>query len=300
MEVVTQVLIMSILIIIGMALYKIKIIDNSSIKTLSNIVVHIANPAAVFLAFRLQYSEKLMQRLGYALLLAGVVYIVVIAGATLFVRNKDREKQSIERVSAVLSNCGFMGIPLVRGIFGDEGVFFLAAFIAVNNLVTWTYGVAMISGNASFKSLLKTVNSPMIYAIFLGFIFYAFKIPIPEVPLSTIELLAGMTMPSAMLAAGGTIVQADFKKVAKNIKIYYVSIIKLIIIPLLLYFVFLSLPRDGLIMSVHLTACACPTATLCTVLAIRYDKDGVYASEIFAVATLLSMLTIPLIIQLPF
>ncbi|MCL2087391.1 MAG: AEC family transporter [Oscillospiraceae bacterium] len=315
MAVMTQVSIMSLLIMLGMVLYKIKIIDKPAVKTLSDIVVFIANPAAVFLAFRMEYSEELAYRLGYAFLLAALCYVVVILCAVFLVRGAPSQRRAVERVSVVLSNCGFMGIPLVQGLYGGEGVFFLAAFIAGNSVVTWTYGVFVIRNatliandikpsiaskiGTTLKSLPAMLNTPMIYAILLGTLFFTFKIPLPDIPLRTIGLLGNMTLPCAMLAAGATVIQADFKKLIKNLRLYYVCFLKLIIVPLAVYGVFLLLPRDELIMRVHLTASACPTAVLCTVIAVKHDCEGVYSSEIFAVVTLLSMVTLPLVIQLP-
>ena len=40
---------------------------------------------------------------------------------------------------------------------------------------------------------------------------------------------------------------------------------------------------------------ACPCAVTGTMMAMRYDKDYEYASQVFVVCTLLSMVTIPLL-----
>ena len=59
---------------------------------------------------------------------------------------KEGKDTAIERFSSVYSNCGFMGIPLVNAMFGSEGVFYLTAFITVFNILAWTHGIIIISG----------------------------------------------------------------------------------------------------------------------------------------------------------
>ena len=51
---------------------------------------------------------------------------------------------------------------------------------------------------------------------------------------------------------------------------------------------------DGILMGVLTIATASPTATMCMIFAVKYDKNSTYASELFAVTTLLSLITIPL------
>ena len=60
--------------------------------------------------------------------------------------------------------------------------------------------------------------------------------------------------------------------------------------------VFLFLFRiDHDIAYTTLIAASCPTATTMTMMAIRYNKNYTYASEIFAFTTVLSMVTIPVV-----
>jgi predicted permease len=42
---------------------------------------------------------------------------------------------------------------------------------------------------------------------------------------------------------------------------------------------------------------ACPAATTGTMMALRYDKDFRFSSQVFVVSTLLSMITIPVVIS---
>ncbi|MCL1824165.1 MAG: AEC family transporter [Oscillospiraceae bacterium] len=303
MEVIRQVFIMFLLISAGFIIYKLKIINKEGTHALSSVVIYISNPATLFIAFQITSENNDITGLGYSFLLSLISLVIAIIVTFLLIRGKNQKKTAVEQISLILTNCGFMGIPLVRGVFGDEGVFYLAAFIAVNNLAVWTLGVVKMQGGG-FKLkpayILSILKSPAIIAIAFGVITFVLNVKLPALGLEVISYAANLTTPLAMLVAGATIACVDFKALVKKLRVLYLSFLRLIAIPFLTYAVFLLIPMpDSLIKGVILAAAACPSAAMCVILAVKYDGDSIYASEIFAAATLLSMITLPLIMALP-
>ena len=302
MDVIRQVVIMFLLIAVGFLSYKLKIIDSAGTRALSSVVIHIANPATLFIAFQLESDVNFSERitgLGLAALLSVISLIISVSTAFLLIRGENKRK-AVEQLSLILTNCGFMGIPLVRGVLGDEGVFYLAAFIAVNNLAVWTLGVIkMQGGRVSLACVLNTLKSPPIIAIALGAAAFILRVKIPGVALETIGYAANLTTPLAMLTAGASIACVDLKSLLKKSRLIYISFLRLIIIPLLTYASFLPFKANPLMSGAVLAAAACPSAAMCVILAVRYGGDSIYASEIFAATTLLSMITLPVIMALP-
>ena len=89
----------------------------------------------------------------------------------MIIRSKDKEGQLIERFSCLYSNCAFMGIPLIQGVYGTEGVFCLTAYVTMFNLCSWTHGVVMMKGGKpNFKQMLKSLLSPSIIVTIIGII----------------------------------------------------------------------------------------------------------------------------------
>lgn len=129
MEIILQIVIMALLIGAGVICQKTKIITNEVNKGISDIALKVATPALLVSSFQKELNGERLQRLGYAALL-GVIAIILAAvlGYLLVPKGKnghdnDNGRLSIERFSAVYSNCAFMGIPLINGIYGDEGYF---------------------------------------------------------------------------------------------------------------------------------------------------------------------------------
>jgi predicted permease len=280
-------------------------IDEKGRQTIADIVVNIANPAVLFVAFQNSESDLFRERLaglGYAMLLSVVALVIACAVAFALIRGtgKDRKKVAVERLTLFATNSGFMGIPLVRGIFGDEGVFYLSAFIAINSIAVFSLGVLMMQGG-SFKpaQILHTLKSPTIIGIVLGFVVFVTRFELPALVLEPIGFAANMTTPLAMLTAGATMAGVDFKAMLRRIRVFYICLLRLLVIPMLSYAAFLLIPAGPAVTGPILAAAACPSATMCVILAIKYNNDSVYASEIFAATTLLSMGSLTAIMLLP-
>ena len=98
-----------------------------------------------------------------------------------------------------------------------------------------------------------------------------------------------------MMVAGFSLAQSNIGRIFKKWRIYRVTAVKLLAVPLLVL-VFLKLFRiEPTVAYVTLIAAACPTSTMTTMLSIQLDKNYQYSSEIFSFTTVLSILTIPLV-----
>jgi len=121
---------------------------------------------------------------------------------------------------------------------------------------------------------------------------------LPEVLLQSFRYISGLNTPLAMIIAGVTIAQTDIKKIFIKFRIYYVTAIKLLVIPIALLLLYSRFPIPKEVLLTAIVAAACPTGATGTLFAIRYNKNALYASEIFATTTLLSIITLPLVVAL--
>ena len=290
--------IMLILIGVGIMCAKTGLISKSSNKELSKFMLQVVNPVVIFMSYQTDYRSELVRNLLLAFVLALGTMVLAIVLSYLFVRRKDGREYEIERFSAVYSNCGFMGIPLVNAIYGNEGVFYLTAYITVFNLIVWTHGVILISGEKDFRQVVKVFYSPTIIAIFLGMITFFLRIRLPGAASEALGLIKEVNTPMAMIVSGVTISGTNMMKILKNHRIYYICLLKLMIVPLIISVPLSLLPGvDNTVRMTVLIAAAAPPATMCTLLSLRYGKNSIYASEIFAAGTILSVVTLPLIVK---
>lgn len=289
-----QIIIMFIILALGVVCNLKGLITKDGTKTLSVIELNIVNPVLIFMSYQTDYEPALLKGLMWAFLLSAISFAAAIPFSMLFVPKKSKYSV-IQRFSIIYSNCGFMGIPLINNIYGSKGVLYLTAFITLFNLLVWTHGYIMMKGQKDFSTLIKAVLSPSVIATVLGFVFYITNIRLPEIPHNAMEYISNMNTPLAMLIAGATVAQTNILKAFKGIEMYRVCAGKLIIVPAVTFALVWLTPAPDVVKMVVTIAAGCPVATTGTMFAITMDRHPQKCSEFFAVTTVLSGLTLPLL-----
>lgn len=298
----TQVSVIFLLILSGYVLSKLNIITKQGCSELSGILLTIVTPCVLLRAHHVDfdYSAIKMLLVAYAFsIFIHVVYIIICEFAFGF--SKDKDKSVINKTSAIYSNCGFMGIPLLEACFGSEGTFFGSAYLAVFNVLAWTHCRYVISKNTDKQkesALKKILLNPGVIGVLLGLIIYFTQIKFPTPIKNTVWFIAELNTPLAMFVLGNLLSRADIKSTLKNKSIYSVALFRLITAPII-FILILKLFGLGNVMAYAIViSSACPTAAIIAIFAERYGKDALYASNIAVVTTLCSLITIPFICYL--
>lgn len=292
-----QTIIMLMLIMVGVFCSKAGMISNETNRQLSGFVLQVVNPAMIFMSYQTDYRSELVEGLLLSFVLSAGAFAVMTAAAYILVRHKPGRETEIERFSAIYSNCGFMGIPLVSSLFGMEGVFYLTAFITVFNIVVWTHGVVLISGESDMKKVVKVFYSPTMIAIALGLVTFFLRIRLPSVPAKAVNYIAELNTPLAMIVSGVTIADTKVVRLLKKPSVYYVVFLRLLLIPFIISALIAIPDVSEKVRMTVVVAAAAPPAAMCTLQCIRYGKNSLYSSEIFAFGTILSVATLPLTVE---
>ena len=299
-----QVLIMFMLAAVGYICFRTKKITMEGCRTISNILIYLSLPCVIINSFLVDYSKEKLLGLIYSSLTAALVMVVSIVISRLFF-----SKDAVLNFASAFSNPGFFGIPLIVATLSDGAVFYVAAFIAFVNLLQWSYGVALLTTNStekekgSWKKLLpspkRLFTAPFMIATIIGLFFFLTRIPMPELIRKGIQYISGLNTPLAMFTIGIYLSQTNPAKMFKKPKLYLLSAVRLLIIPLLSMAVLFLLPSKFAEMKMALLiVAACPTGSNVAVYAQLYDNDYSYAVETVIISTLLSIITIPLIVQM--
>ena len=300
-----QVLIMFLLLAVGYLLFKIRFITADAANQITKIVLHVVTPALILNTYQMDYDPALAWNmlLGFGLSAGALGIAILISNLA---RIKSGSTLCIERFAIVFSNCGFMAVPLVNALFGEVGVFYCNTYITVYNILVWTYGVALMTGGAAknetgnsshrVTSLFKRFLTPTMICIVLGLICYFFQIKFPAPVKTTVEYIASMNTPLAMLVSGMYLAQNNLFDALKKFRTYYVVLLKCFVVPLVVLAVFCFLPLDDTLFTTILIASACPSASNSLLFAALYGQDIKTASNAFTLTTLFSIISIPLII----
>lgn len=292
-----KMIVMFIILIAGVIAFKTKLVTKEGNSALSNVLLLIVNPLVIFMGFQMEFTHELFIRLWISIGFAVISHIIAIIISYIFIRKKVKDYE-IERISAIYSNCGFIGIPIINALFGQEGVFYLASYIAVFNILLWTQGYMLMTGKTDKKVIIKGIFSPCVIAAILGIICFCFKIQLFKEASEAFDHICDMNTPLAMIIAGITMAQSEVLKALKNKRLYFVCLLKLLLIPIVCAFVLKLFKADNILTMTSIIEIACPVGASGTMLAIRYKRNAVYASELYVISTLFSAISLPVIIAL--
>lgn len=288
---------MLVILLVGILCCRIGLVGPEGSRCISNLLLNIVNPCLIITVYQTDYDKTLVAGLLLSFAAAIASHFIAILISTALIRKNSSAESGLERYAVVYSNCGFIGIPLIGSVLGNEGVFYLTAYMTVFNLLTWTHGLSLMKGNFRLRNLRDGLLSPMVLSTLLAMALFFIQLRIPGPLLDSMNYIADMNTPLAMMVAGFSVAHSNLKEICTNLHIYKVAVLKLLAVPLAVL-VFLSfLPLDSTVAYTTLIASACPTATTITMMSILYDKNQAYASEIFSFTTVLSILTIPVVIS---
>ncbi len=288
-----------VLILIGYICRRLEFLRPEDAKTLNKIVVYIAIPSLIFLAMSRADLSGIMT-LGTITLICLMVGLVcgVIAYIFAHLMNYSKKtKWTLVTTSAML-NSGFMGYPVVLGVFGGAGMV-SAVFYDIGSVIIFiSFGLLLILAyGGKFQDILReSVFFPSIIAITLGILANLLNIPLGNIVPNILDYLSGAAIPLIMLSLG---LSLEFKEVKERFNLAsFVTVIRLVISPLIAIVLATILGLSGLNYSVAVVQAGMPSGMLTMVLAIAYNLDVKVTAACVFLSTALSMVSLTVLILL--
>ena len=290
-----QIIKMFLMIAVGYVLGRKKVIVEDTTARLSNILLMVATPCTLITSFNQEYSGEKLRGLLISFGLSAFVYVFNIILASLIYRKGD----PTARFCTIFSNAGFIGIPLVTGVFGIEAVFYLAPYIVCFYLFVWTVGVLLMSGDKREVSFRKIITNPCIWAVLVGLGVFLLPVSLPSAVMEAVSTLGGLNTPLAMLILGTYLARTNLLDMFRNKKAYLISFNRLVLLPGLLLPIFMFLPGEySRISTIILIAAAAPVGALAPVFAQMYHRDTADGAQTVCLSTIFCGVTMPLLLML--
>lgn len=296
--VLSQVLILFVLIITGYGCGKAKLFSSDAVRGMTSLVLYVVTPCVIVNSFVREFDHKMIYGLGITLVCAFLIHAGSILLAKILIHDKEKSKEIVVKFAIIFSNCGFMSLPLQQALLGEDGVFYGAVFVAVFNIMAWSYGVSLMGGGMKSLSLKKILLNPGLIGVTLGVIIFIFSIKLPTVLLSPIQYLAALNTPLPMLIIGYHLAESNILHAFKHKICYVVAGLRLIVIPLAsLGLMYLCGIRGDVLVSCTIAASA-PVAATTTMFSLKFERDADLSVKLVSVTTVLSAVTMPLIVAL--
>lgn len=282
-----QITIMFLLMIVGFFFYKKKILDNHTTKKLSTILNTYIMPCCLIRSFQRPFDPALAGVLMRTFSAAVILFIIsILIAVFLFPKKADA------RVCSVISNNGFMSLPLLEALFGTTGVFLGSAHIVTMAIVLWTFGVSQLDRDYRF-SFRRVVLTPGILAAAFSFLLFVSPIKLPQQVFSAVSLLADLNTPLAMLVLGAYLAQIDLLQMFSSLSVWKVSAVRILLIPAISVVLLAFFPLDPTAKLSLLVAMAAPSGIAAAMFAQIYNTDYLFSTRVVALSTILSLITLP-------
>ena len=289
------------LMVIGYVLSRRGLFGPAFTRTASSLVLNVFMVGTILSSMISTGAEHDIRDLAEILLLTTVMtalgYVISAAACRLIPMEKQLEAPA--EILMATANSMFIALPIAEAIYGSYAVFIVSVSCIPFNVFLYSYGVWRLKGSGEGKSLrIREMFSIPLIATLLGILLIVLRVPVPTAIRGLLSSLSGATMPMSMMVIGASLGSVSLLDAFKKPLLACTSAVRLLVIPALTFFVLRPLTDDQALLMTNVIIAGAPSAVLCSILAIQYERDGVFSSEGVQHSTVCSMLTLPLIIQL--
>ena len=294
----SQIVVLFVFIIVGYLLRKFNILPDSSAAVLSKLTMWVFLTSMAFKTFAVNFTvQNLRENMGYLAAGTACAAVMFIVGNILGEKfGKIPVTKAIYKYSFVVPNTGYMGYPIITGLFGEEALCHFMIFTIPLLIITYTWGVGVLTGGG--KVSVKSLKNPMLIGMFLGIIFGLIGVPIPDLPMQILTSAANCMAPCAMILAGIVVAKKPLVKAFSHPRAYWATLVRLIAIPAVIMIAFKLLNVDKDIMTIGTLAYAMPMGMNTIVFTEANGMDSSAGTSTVMISHTLSVLTIPLFVSI--
>lgn len=280
---------------LGYLLAKCKKVNNGHTPILSALLVNIFLPFNIFKTFSASFTRQYIST-HYDIMIASAVVITVLAVIMTFASrlfDKRKYERGIYEYSLIIPNYGYMGYPMSEVVLGQTGLLNAMMFGFPVSFYTYTVGYCKLSKREiSFKKLFNPVMVSMIAGALVGLS----EIKIPEIATKVLTDASSCMAPVSMLLMGIVVSEFNFKELLSMKKVYIITLLRLIIIPIVIGFILKPFSQTAMQTAVILFAMPCGLNTI--IFPRLVGEDCRIGAGLALVSNVLACFTIPLVLAL--
>lgn len=278
-----------------------KIADHSWVKVLNLFGYYIAFPALIFTSLA---KAEIDLSVHTTIIIVQLLIAVGLMGGTYIITRLlklSRENQNTFIIGIYFANTGYIGIPALEIVFGQEAAASGAVIVAMMILATFTLGVGMLEKSKSHivnirNIIVGIIKNPLIWSALLGLTVSVGNIPLFQTIERYITFMAGAASPAVLVALGIFLATNHPKKSTIKISILLTAI-KMLAVPAIFTIILLCVGnRDWL--DVTYIQSSMPIAITAFAFAEIYPMNKPVVSTSILFSTLSAVILLPLIMWL--
>lgn len=288
-----------ILIIPGIFFRKRESLTETQNEALSSVVVNLTWPCLVIDAMQVEFSIQTLKNCGYIFVISLIIFaiLLLISFPLAKAMKMPKTKQYLMVFMLLFGNTGFIGIPVIKALYGTEAIFFAAIIELINDILIFTIGMALIqmSAGAKLKLGVKQFLNPGLIGVLIGLALFMLDLRLPELLGGSVEMIGAATTPLTMFVIGFQLGGLNFKEIAGDWQVYIICFVKLMIAPLITLLIVKLWAGDlTLLEKVLIMSFAMPVGSVSVIFSQQYKGEVAFATKSVLLSTVLSILLIPI------
>lgn len=234
------------------------------------------------------------------------VQFAVMIASYLVLRHKYADvRYKVLTLATTLGNCGFMGIPLLRAVLPQYPLAVpLSIFFSLGmNILVYTMGFFIISGDQKYASLRQTFLNPATISTTVGFGLFLLQtltpLQMPTLVVDACASLGAISTPLCLVIIGMRLATVSPRQLFGEPVVYLAILIKQILVPLIVYGVLSFVPLDPCFEKTLFIMTAVPVASMILNATEILHAGQKEAASTILLSTISSVITIPLLMLLP-
>jgi malonate transporter and related proteins len=273
-------------------------------RALSDVLIHfsynIAMPALLIVTVAQEPGRSLINWRFIAAFGGGSLLCFILTFGIMSIHvSRSVASRTMYGMAASMTNTGFVALPVLQAIYGPRAV--LPAAIATVFVAVVMFPVAVIlleldqfdahgARTAAMVTVKHVALNPLVISTLIGMFLSAFGLHMPGSVTAYLDILADALTPCALFAIG---LGLSIDGLRANIgPASLLAVIKLVIMPLIVYGLSMSLGLDPLYTIAAVICAAVPTAKTVYILAGEYHCEEMMVASTVSMTTLASVISL--------
>lgn len=303
---ISQMAVLLIVTAVGFAATKLGYLDEEVRGKLSKLINNITLPCMIVASAGALDASALGGQIALSFGLGVLAFFVMLAAGAvcIFVLRVPKCDRTVFRFMSICSNLGFLGIPVIAALYGDQTVLFSSMFIMGQSIFFYSVGLAMLAGNKGgntaqrLRDALRSVVNPSMVASVIALVLVFANIQLPTFAESSLDMLGGLTAPLAMMMVGVIVANSRLADVVSEWRIYPFIALRHFLLPLGLYCALAPFVGDATILGLATVMLAMPVGSLAPMFAGMYGHNAKLTAKGTILSTIASFALIPILVAL--
>lgn len=284
----------------GFFLTKANVLKEEHIKGFAVFLLYVCSPALSISSFQqAECNREILINIGILLLVTTFMQVLIM-GIGFLINIKTYKIDGASRVATVAAafgNVGFFGVPILQALLPDhpEAMVYSAVMSVMMNLIGWTLGMFMMSGDRKHVSVKNFLINPTTLCLLIALPLFFTNTSFPRPVMNFVEFFSKMSTPTAMTVLGMRLAFVKFKDLMDYRQVVAIFL-KLIALPLITFGIMYALPVDETLkISTYILSCM-PPAAITLNFAELSNTSPKTAANIVVVGSLLVAITLPVLL----